>query len=248
MDFINITIIISIVLIILNFVFFSVIIFDTLIRIPFISSEPIYVPPAFRKNIDSDIRTTLNYGNPILILFIIFYIIFYIIYLIILNIIPDTGFPTFFIPLKELLLKIPPLPSLIEYGVFKLFDSILDALKLSTSFKRFIKINLSFMNFSRDNIKNILKMILKDTDIEFDFGDDEEEKEKSNKEKPSKINKEENPIYRQIDKDVNICYLNNKKMIDAGMSEVDKKYTEYANYKELIKCKANSIGKYIRII
>lgn len=240
MDFLNITIIISIVLIILNFVFISVIIFDTFIRIPFISSEPIFVPLAFRKSIDGCIRTTLNYGNPILILFIIFYIIFYIIYIIIITIIPDTGFPTFFIPLKELLLKIPPLPSLIEYGIFKLFDSILDALKLSTSFKRFVKINLAFMNFSRDNIKNILKMILKDTDIEINLGDD--------KENFSNINKEENPIYKQIDKDVNICYLNNKKMIDAGMSEVDKKYTEYANYKELIKCKANSIGKYIRII
>ena len=52
-------------------------------------------------------------------------------------IIPDTGIATFFIPLKELLLSIPPLPELEQAGIFRLFSAIGRALKLNT----FIKTN-----------------------------------------------------------------------------------------------------------
>ena len=57
-------------------------------------------------------------------LIIIFDLIMYIFYIIITTIIPETGFPTLFIPLRELLMKIPPLKKFEERGIFRLFSSI----------------------------------------------------------------------------------------------------------------------------
>jgi hypothetical protein len=244
MNFIYFTLLFSIIMIILNFAYISVGIFDFFIRIPFISQEPIYVPPFIREQLDNVKSNILYYGNPVLILFIIFYIIFYIIYLIIITIIPDTGIQTLFIPLKELLLQIPPLPELQQFGIFKLFECIIDSFGLLHTFKGFIKINLCFMKFSKDNIKTILNMIFKDTDFKLFDNNNDNNNDKINNKKTNN----ENIIHKQINQDVNICYKNNRIPLRIGMTEVQKQKIEFENNQIYIKCKANSIGKYIRII
>jgi hypothetical protein len=242
MNIIYLTILFSTVIIILNFSVISVGLFDFFIRIPFISQQPFLVPPCVRNTIDNIKLNILKFANPILLVLIIFYIIFYIIYLIIITIIPDTGIQTFFIPLKELLLSIPPLPDLQDFGIFKLFECIKKAFGLSSSLDAFIKLNLCFLNFSRDNIKTILNMIFKDTD--FKLEDDEQGTSNNNK----KIEKVESIVNKQIKEDVNICYKKSRIPYKIGMTEIEKQKIDYSNNQTYIKCKANSIGKYIRII
>ena len=240
MDIIYFANLFSIIMIIINFAYTSVNIFDFTIRIPFISEETIYVPQGFRNALDNIQNKMMSYGNPIVFFFIIFYLIFYFIYIAIKTLVPDTGFQTFFIPLKELLLQIPPLPTLEKYGIFRLIECIFKSFGISPALEGFIKFNLCFIDFSRDNIRTILKMIFQD--IEFDI-------EKSSDDKKSnKVEKKGNIIHRQIEEEVNICYKNNRKPMKIGMTEVEKARIEYENYLEYIKCNANSIGKYIRII
>lgn len=239
MDIIYLTILISIIIIILNFVYISVIIFDLFIRIPFISIKPIFISPELRMNITNFKSFMLRIANPILLLFIILYIICYIFYILIKTLVPDTGLPTFFIPLKELLLKIPPLPSLEQFGVFRLFECIIEAFKIKDSLQGYIKTNMCFFDFSRDNIKTILRFIFGSLDI--NLGDNEEPVKKIEK-------KEENVniVHKNINEEINICYKNNRIPLKIGMSAIEKSKIDYLNNQEYIKCRANSIGKYIR--
>jgi len=240
MDIIYFANLFSIIMIIINFVYTSVNIFDFTIRIPFISEETIYVPQGFRNALDNIQNKMISYGNPILFFFIIFYLIFYFIYIAIKTLVPDTGIQTFFIPLKELLLQIPPLPTLEKYGIFRLIECVFKSFGISPALEGFIKFNLCFIDFSRDNIRTILKMIFKD--IEFDI-------EKSSDDKKSnKVEKKGNIIHKQIEEEVNICYKNNRKPMKIGMNEVERARIDFDNNQAYIKCKANSIGKYIRII
>lgn len=240
MDIIYFANLFSIIMIIINFAYTSVNIFDFTIRIPFISEETIYVPQGFRNALDNIQNKMMSYGNPIVFFFIIFYLIFYFIYIAIKTLVPDTGFQTFFIPLKELLLQIPPLPTLERYGIFRLIECIFKSFGISPALEGFIKFNLCFIDFSRDNIRTILKMIFQD--IDFDI-----ENEKSLDDKKSN-NNNKNIIHRKIEEEVNICYKNNRKPMKIGMTEVDRARIEFDNNQAYIKCKANSIGKYIRII
>jgi hypothetical protein len=243
MEFVYFTLLFSIVMIIINYSQIFVGLFDFFIRIPFISEQPILVQPSVRQQLDN-LKSNLTYfGNPIMILFIIFYIIFYIIYIIIKTIVPDTGIQTFFIPLKELLLKIPPLPSLEKFGIFRLIECIIDAFGITPALKGFIKFNLCFIDFSRDNIRTILKMFFLDTEI--NLGDDNN---KSDNKKEKEKEKKETIVHKQINEDVNICYKNNRIPYKIGMSEAEKQKLDFSNNQIFIKCKSNSIGKYIRII
>jgi hypothetical protein len=233
----------SIIMIIINFVFTSVSIFDFSIRIPVISTDTIYIPQGLRNTIDNVQSKMMSYGNPILIFFIILYIIFYLIYLAIKTLVPDTGFPTFFIPIKEILLAIPPLPTLERYGIFRLIECVVKSFGIKPALEGFIKFNLCFVDFSRDNIRTILRTFFPDLEIDLDSGKPLESSEKSTKPE----NEVKNKVYEHIDKEVNICYKKNRKLMKIGMSETQKARIEFDNNQTYIKCKANSIGKYIRI-
>jgi len=232
----------SIIMIIINFTFTSVSIFDVFIRIPIISTETIYVPQGFRNTLDNIQSKMMSYGNPILIFFIILYIIFYLIYLAIITLVPDTGIATFFIPIKEILLAIPPLPTLERYGIFRLIECVIKSFGIKPALQGFIKFNLCFVDFSRDNIRTILKMIFPD----FDF-DNEKPLEDTNTTNKTEKKETTNKVYKQIEEEVNLCYKKNRKPMKYGMSEVEKSRIDYDNNQAYIKCKANSIGKYIRI-
>lgn len=241
MDIIYFANLFSIIMIIINFTFTSVSIFDFTVRVPFISTDTIYIPQGFRNFLDGVQGRMMGYGNPVLIFFIILYLIFYFIYLAIKTLVPDTGIQTFFIPIKELLLKIPPLPTLERYGIFRLIECIFNAFNITPALQGFIKFNLCFIDFSRDNIKTILRMIFPDLEIDL-YNEKPLEKKTSNKSENNNI------IHKQIEQEANICYKNNRKPMKIGMTEVEKARIEYENYLGYIKCNANSIGKYIRII
>ena len=84
-------------------------------------------------------------------------------------------------------------------------------------------------------------MIFPDLEIDL-YNEKPLEKKTSNKSENNNI------IHKQIEQEANICYKNNRKPMKIGMTEVEKARIEYENYLGYIKCNANSIGKYIRII
>lgn len=176
---------------------------------------------------------------PIYIFIIVFYIIMYIIYLIIIYVIPPTGFATLFIPIRELLLAIPPLPSLIKYGVFKLFDKIIESLGLSGFVLKIVGIIGALFDFSRSNIKQVLLLLFPGMEKAIN----ELEKKEEPKEEPKK---EKSEIHKQIEQDKNICIAYNTKPITPDMSTSEKMKVNYTNLNEIIKCESQSIGNYIK--
>lgn len=182
---------------------------------------------------------------PLYIIIIVFYILMYIIYLFIMNVIPPTGFATIFIPIREILLKIPPLPALEKFGVIRLMDRIMEALYLKGILVKFVKINGAVFDFSRENIKRILILLvpsLKDKIDTYDKLNQEERKE----EKPHEENEERDEIHKKIEEDKNICIKQNTKMNTPDMSSGDRISNEFSNLFETIHCESKSIGNYIR--
>jgi len=243
MNGIEYTILFSVFSIIINFLHFFILIFDNFIKIPIASEHALYVPDIIRKIIDTIRNIFCSSTRPILLLFIIFYIIFYIIYKAIKKLVPDTSIITFFIPIKEILLSIPPLPILERYGIFKLIDCIIKSIGMTSSLEGFIEFNLCFFKFSRDNIRRILKMIFKDIDLSRTILDERFENKGD-----ENIDENTRKIHKNIEEEVNICYKNNRRAYKMGMKEMERLKIEMENNQEYIKCKANSIGKYIRII
>ena len=186
---------------------------------------------------------------PVYIVILVFYIIMYMIYLFIINVIPETGFATLFIPIREILLKIPPIPALQKFGVIRLMDRIMEALFLKGVLVKFVKINGAIFDFSRENIKRVLIFLvpsLEDKidayDKKIDSDDSDDKKEKKEEEKTPEINE----IHLKIEEDKNICIKQNTKMSTPDMSSGDKISNDLSNLFETVNCESKSIGNYIR--
>jgi hypothetical protein len=180
---------------------------------------------------------------PFYIIIITFYILMYMIYLFIINVIPPTGFLTIFIPIREILLKIPPLPALEKFGVIRLMDRIMEALYLKGFLIKFVKINGAVFDFSRENIKRVLILLVPSLEDKIDAYDRKNfNKEEKKEEKPEVVNE----IHKKIEDDKNICIKQNTKMTTPDMSAGDKISNDFSNLFETINCESKSIGNYIR--
>jgi hypothetical protein len=210
---------------------------------PIFGTEGILLPTEWADFVIATLNQIAATLIPIYILILVFYLIMYIIYIIIITIIPETGPKTFFIPIREILLKIPPLPSLIKYGVFKLMDDIFYSLGLSSFIKMIANIVASIFNFSRDYIKRILIYILPDYEEninEFDYKMQKEEQERK------VVIEKENELHKQIEEEKDICISNNVGILtpDTSLSEmINENITDI--YKT-IDCEGKAIGNYIR--
>jgi len=177
--------------------------------------------------------------NPIYIIILVFYILMYLIYLFIMYVIPPTGILTIFIPIREILLMIPPLPALQKFGVIRLMDRIMEAIYMKGILIKFVKINGAVFDFSRENIKRVLILLIPSLEDKIDkFTNNLEEKEKQSKGKTE--------IEKKIEDNKNICIAQNTKMITPDMSSGDRISNEFANLFETIHCESKSIGDYIR--
>jgi len=184
---------------------------------------------------------------PVYIVILVFYIIMYMIYLFIINVIPETGFATLFIPIREILLKIPPIPALQKFGVIRLMDRIMEALFLKGVLVKFVKINGAIFDFSRENIKRVLIFLVPSLEDKIDAYErqnaiNEETKEETKEEKSEVVNE----IHKKIEDDKNICIKQNTKMTTPDMSASDKISNDFSNLFETINCESKSIGNYIR--
>lgn len=164
----------------------------------------------------------------------IFFIIMYGIYLFIIYIIPDTGFPTLFIPIKELLLKIPPLPQLEDAGIFRFFTAIVSMFYYPTFQEKVSNMLYEYFLFSKNGTIEIIKIFNPsiDTDqIEITL------------ENLKNYNKEEK--YKKIEKDVDICISNNSELTPPNATFIEDIKTNVSNIKTAVSCNMKSIGSYI---
>lgn len=164
----------------------------------------------------------------IYLLFLILYLIMYVFYLIIIYIIPETGFLTLFIPIRELLLKIPPLPILIDKGVFKTFDNFFSFIGGSINYKKFFN---NYAQFAKNNIIEYIRLFNPDIDSIIE--------ELQNK------NKNDNDNDNDIG-DVSICVNSQAPLTTPNMNFVDLFMNEIKNAKNNVKCNLNSIKAYIK--
>lgn len=246
MNIIEIVIIVSVIIVIVNlFVFFCYLIFEDCIKSYIVGKNPILLPELLATSIRSGLTTFTGVTRPVLIIIILFYIIFYILYLIIIFIIPETGIATLFIPVRELLLKIPPFPDLIKYGIIKLMDDIVIAIGLKTYILKFFSINLALYVFSKENIKRIFNYIYPN------LGDRIIEKiniEEANVEKGKKpdLDNSTNNVYKKIEAETEACVAGSLIQITPDMSSSQAHKASFKNSMITAKCHSRSVGKYIR--
>ncbi len=223
-------------------------VFDLLIKVPIAGTNGVLVSEWLNKMGFSTLGFASTTTTPLFVIIMIFYIIFYIIYFIIINYVPDTGIQTLFIPIKDILLSIPPLPDLKKYGVFDLFERIIKAFGFEPFLKKLLGINNALFIFSRENIKRIILMIYPefDTAILDKAIDEKKEQNEEKKEIKKESEVQHNYVYDEIDENTEICISNNWKEITPDMSASERLKVQYANINERIKCKAGSIGNYVR--
>ena len=165
----------------------------------------------------------------------IFFIIMYGIYLIIKHIIPDTGFPTLFIPIKELLLKIYPLPELEKAGIFKFFNGIISVFYFPTFEEKIKQLFYEYYLFSKNGTIEVIKIF--NPSIESDT------LETTITETLKNYNRDEK--YKKIEKDVNICISNNSELAPPNATYIEDIKANINNIKTNIDCNMKSISSYI---
>lgn len=175
-----------------------------------------------------------NLTYPLFILFLILYLILYIFYLFIIYVVPSTGFITLFIPIRELLLAIPPLPLLINKGVFSMFDTIFSYIGGSIQFKEFFQ---KYFEFSKNNIIEYIRMF--NPNIDSIIEKMENINNKNN-------NDDNNNLIENSKNNVDICINSQAPITTPDMNFINLFVNEIKNTKNTIKCNLNSIKTYIK--
>lgn len=168
-------------------------------------------------------------------LIVIFDLIMYIFYIIITTIIPETGFPTLFIPLRELLMKIPPLKKFEERGIFRLFTSITEFFGMFDNMKEAIKYMFTeYYYFSKDNTYEVIKLFNPHINID-NFTNIVENMNNNNKH--FELN--------NINNDIDVCIGNSSELTTPNMNYVNILKNNINDMKNEFKCNLNTIPAYL---
>jgi hypothetical protein len=164
----------------------------------------------------------------------IFFLIMYFIYLFIIFVIPETGFATLFIPVRELLLAIPPMPALINKGIFNFYSSIFAVLGF-TGDPSISKFSREYFYFSKDGTYELISLFNPYLDID---KVDTVIENMNNNNKESEI--------KNLKQNVAVCIDGN-----ADFTTPDIDYTgiiknNINNVKNSVKCNLKSITPYIQ--
>jgi hypothetical protein len=187
-----------------------------------------------------------SYTLPVYYLITIFFLIMYIIFLIIMFTIPETGLATLFIPVRELLLSIPPFPALINKGIFNFYSSIFKLFGLSgnSSLSAFVR---EYFYFSKDGSYEIMKIfnphlntdkidsILMGIDNNYEFGILED---MDNNNKKSEI--------KTLRDNVNVCVDGGSDFTPPNIDYTGMLKNNINAVKSNIKCNLSSITPYIQ--
>lgn len=166
-------------------------------------------------------------------LFVIIFVLFllvYIIYIIIITIIPPTGFETLFIPVRELLLAIPPIPDFKSRGVFDVFDKIFGFIGFSN--EGFQNRCNNYLSFCKNDFYEIIKTFNPHLNIE-KFANMVENKNNQNQ----KIAVASNTI--------EVCIGSDTPFTPPNSSYVNMVNNNIAEMKNKIKCNLDAIPAYI---
>jgi hypothetical protein len=168
-------------------------------------------------------------------LIVIFDLIMYIFYIIITTFLPETGFLTLFIPLRELLMKIPPLETFDERGIFRLFTSIF---KFFGMFHRLINglkfIFWEYYLFSKNNTYELIKLFNPYINIE-KFSNVVENMNNYNKK--SELN--------NINNDIDVCIGSSSELTTPDMNYLNILKNDIGEMKTKFKCNLKTIPAYI---
>lgn len=168
-------------------------------------------------------------------LVLIFGLIMYIFYIIIKTIIPETGFPTLFIPLRELLMQIPPLQTFEDRGIFRIFSSTIEFLGMKSTFMDGLKNFLGdYYLFSKSNSYELIKLYNPHINIE-NFANIIENMSNNNK-KQELIN---------INNDIDVCVGSSSDLTTPDMNYVNILKNNINDMKNNFKCNLNTLPAYI---
>ena len=174
----------------------------------------------FYRSIKVTVNTILNIGKVPFFIITILFLILYIVYLIIITIIPPTGFATLFIPVREMLMSIPPLQALKDRGIFDLYGSAFKIFGFSNNnmSKRLLNFSHDYMLFSKDNVIEMIGVFNPEID-----------KDAINNLIETMANKEKTDD--NIKKDVEVCINNKSSIITPDMGLVDELKANIDNVK-----------------
>ena len=261
MDVIEIVVLTTVIIVVVNCIFILwFMIYEDIFKSIIIGKEPILLPEAVVIFIRNCFSQFSSITRPIFIVSIIFYIIFYIFYLIIIFIIPETGIATLFIPIRELLLKIPPFPDLFKYGVIKLMNDIVFIFGLKGFLFRTLNVYFAFYVFSKDNVRRIFNYlqpelgdkIVEHLPFEEPVTDPNSNSNSNNERDKYELQKQDEPserkktIYKKIEADTDICISNNMIKKTPLMTSFERNNADFKNSMIATKCHSASVGKYIR--
>lgn len=191
-------------------------------------------------NIIDWVFTLLTFGFVGLFLFpylliIIFDFIMYIFYIIITTIIPETGFLTLFIPVRELLMMIPPLQTFENRGIFRLFTSIFKFIGMFNNIKEGLKfIFTEYYLFSKNNTYELIKIFNPHINID-KFSNVIENMNNYNKK--LELN--------NINNDIDVCIGNSSGLTTPDMNYVNILKNDIDGMKNKFKCNLKTIPAYI---
>lgn len=168
-------------------------------------------------------------------LVVVFDFIMYIFYIIITTIIPETGILTLFIPVRELLMKIPPLKVFEERGIFRLFSAIFEYIGM---YNGFIDGTKTFLNeyylFSKNNTYELIRLFNPYINIE-KFTDVIENMNNNNKTQE----------LTNINNDIDVCIGSSSKLTTPDMNYINILKNNIDSMKTEFKCNLNTIPAYI---
>jgi hypothetical protein len=162
----------------------------------------------------------------------IFFIIMYIIYLIIITIIPETGIATLFIPVRELLLAIPPIPALNDKGVFPFFTSVIKLFGVNNTISAKLRsFSVDYYYFSKGSIVEMMQIFNPNMDVNKTI------EQMQNYNKASEM--------RNLKNDVEVCIYSNANLTTPDMNFTGTFKNNINDIKNTITCNLKSIGPYI---
>ena len=266
MNVVYMIIIISIIITVFMIIMFLYNIYNTIFETPLTNNEGLTIDNTVKQPLLQSLNAIKGGLRSIYIKILLFYLIFYILYLIIITIIPPTGPATIFIPIRELLLKIPPFEDLINFGVFRLLDKLFSVFGIDGWINKIITANNALITFSSENIRVILYYLLPNYKNDIDEYIDkvqkeekegtqegtreEKEREKEETKEETKEEKEEKEIKKdtkmKIEEEVEVCVANRLKLITPDMTATERVKNIYDNSMAKVYCQSRSIGKYIR--
>ena len=164
----------------------------------------------------------------------IFFLFMYLIYLFIIFVIPETGFPTLFIPVRELLLSIPPLPALIDKGIFSFYKSLFGVLGISGD-PSIANFSREYFYFSKDGTYEIMQLFNPHLDMN---KIDSVIENMNNNNKQSEI--------KHLKSDVSVCVKGSSEFTAPDSSYTTIFKNNINDIKNNVKCNLKSITPYIQ--